>query len=67
MSADAALTLLSQMLTGIQHPSFLSDDEPTFSAQEITSINTDGVRVILISPSGDHYAVTVEWLREESP
>lgn len=66
---QAALSLLSQMLAGIQHPAFVSDDEPTFSAKSISTVPDaeDAVEVVLITPSGDHYRITVEWLQDESP
>jgi hypothetical protein len=66
---QASLNLLSQMLVGIQHPSFLSDDEPTFSAKSISTLpeSEDAVEVVLISPSGDHFRITVEWLKDDSP
>lgn len=66
MSNAAAIDLLAQMLTGIQHPSFLSEDEPTLSMEAMAQ-EGDKVSAILTRPSGDRYRLSVEWLREESP
>lgn len=65
----ASINLLAQMLTGIQHPDFLPLGHPTFSADEIKQLpgKDDSVSMLLVSPSGDRFLVTVEWLREESP
>jgi hypothetical protein len=64
MTNEAALNVLGQLLTGIQHRD--GPDDPTFSLKEIES---DGAKVWtrLVLPSGDVYRVEVEWLRQESP
>jgi hypothetical protein len=61
--------MLSQLLSGIQHPAFLGNDVPTFSAAEITTIPgvPETVTAVIVSPSGDAFRITVTWLKEVSP
>jgi hypothetical protein len=64
----AAAMFLGQLLSGIQHPAHVPDDEPTVSAETIAPVEgEDAVETVLVLPSGDKFRVTVEWLSEESP
>lgn len=70
MSANAATSLLAQMLTGISYRRVLipdADDAPDFSLDHIVASGDHAVETVVQVAAGDRYRVTVEWLSEESP
>lgn len=64
ITATTGISFLAHLLAACDNV-----DDPAYKDIKIDVVTTDGRTVIarLVTPSGDTYRVTVEWISEDSP